>query len=204
MCKYNLAEYYIDLHLQMCENWRQTAAAQNTCEKIRRASESDDGDYTVKGYDESYGNSNLLFWAANPPTYVNSYTGSGLPFPNSDIAYENTVNKGVTKCKNGHYSFKLRFPNAYYKGLGTVYVEPCYHLQVCGSTEIKTITIGHGIPFRMMTYPPSLTPSTARTTPLFYKKSVDKLRTQEQILRSSSYPATNTTPSNFWGERPPN
>lgn len=188
----------------MCDNWRQTAASERTCEGVRVASDKDTGEYTVKGYNEAYGNKKILFWAANPPTYVNSYTGSGLPYPNSDIAYENTTNKGVTTCRDGHYSFKLQFPNAYYKGLGTVYVEPCYHIQVCGETEVTTISIGHGVPFRMMTYPASKVPSASRTTPLFYLNSATKLRTQEQILRDSTFPAKNEVPTDFWGLRPPN
>ena len=43
-------------------------------------------------------------------------------------------------------------------GLGSVYMEPSVQIKVCrkwSDGKVQTIKLGHGIPFRMMTYPPS-------------------------------------------------
>lgn len=161
------------------------------------------GNFKVSGYVKEFGNSKILFWAANPPTYGSSYTGSGLPFPNPNIAYENTENKGIVTCQNGNYTFNLQFPNAYYKGLGTVYVEPCYHVKLCGSEKIYTFKLSSGIPFRMITYPASYS-SKPRTSATFYDVKDNGIRTQEQILRDSGFPSLNKIPKSFWGKKPPN
>ena len=39
-----------------------------------------------------------VFIAANSPTYLIGYTGSGLPYPNKEVAFENTTNKGIVSC----------------------------------------------------------------------------------------------------------
>ena len=46
---------------------------------------------------DSSKNGLVKFIAANAPDYRQSYSGSGLPFPNPEIAYENTPNKGTAK-----------------------------------------------------------------------------------------------------------
>tara|TARA_B110000208_G_C11785706_1_gene435566 strand:- start:163 stop:726 length:564 start_codon:yes stop_codon:yes gene_type:complete len=185
----------------MCE-WKKDYAKQFTCEGI--VMDSGSGEFIVKGRISNLGNPTVMFWAANPPTYNGSYSGSGLPFPNADIAYDNTVNKGAVKALGGSFQFRVRYPNAYYMGLGSVYVEPCVHIKVCGEEKIQTIKLGNGIPFRMMTYPPSGNASRPRDGPLFYKGRGElEMRTQEQILRDSGYPRENIMPENFWGKAVP-
>jgi len=167
-----------------------------------------EGEYVVKGSVPTKTNdATLLFWAANPADYLTSFSGSGLPFPNAEIAYENTTNKGATKISGGVYQFRVRFPNAYYSGLGSVYVEPCVHIKVCeegGDNKIYTVNLSNGIPFRSLTYPPTQPGTAPRTSPLFYAGRDElPMRTQEQILRDSGYPEKNTMPQNFWGLKPP-
>lgn len=148
----------------------------------------------------------IIFWAANPPDYHTGFTGSGLPYPNYEIAYENTPNKGTLKLNNdGTFKFSIRYPSAYYAGLGSYYVKPHINIQINSQNSIgKThvIPLGEGIPFRTLTYPP--VPETApRTSPMFYSgREKLPLRTQEQVLRDSAYPDKLETPSNFWGLRP--
>ena len=38
------------------------------------------GEYTIKVQTDKDINGRTLFWAANPPTYSSSFTGSGMPF----------------------------------------------------------------------------------------------------------------------------
>ena len=106
----------------MCDNWKNQYSKKITCEGL--VLDKGDGEYSVKGRINSLGNSTLMYWAANPPTYNSSYSGSGLPYPNPDIAYENTPNRGLVKTTNGNFDFNIRFPNSYYIGLGSVYVNP--------------------------------------------------------------------------------
>jgi len=187
----------------MCDSWIQNYSKQFTCEG--NVMNEGEGEYLVKGKLKGVGNKTILFWAPNPPTYNSSYTGSGIPYANADMAYDNTPNRGMVKTTNGKFEFKVKYPNSYYIGLGTLTVEPCCHIKICGdkSEKIHTIKLGNGIPFRMLTYPP-LTDEKPRKNTLFYKETYEgPLRTQEKILRDSTYPEKNKMPDNFWGLKPP-
>ena len=183
----------------MCE-WKKDLTY--PCEGI--VLNSGDGEYVVRGKVESNTNDpTIIFWASNPPTYNTSYSGSGLPYPNSDIAYENTPNQGAVKAVNGKFEFRVRYPNSYYVGLGSLYIEPFVYIKVCeeGSDgKVETIKLGNGIPFRSLSYPPIAYNTAARKDPTFYKGRNDlPHRSQEKILRDSGYPEENKVPSNFWG-----
>jgi hypothetical protein len=189
----------------MCDNWREDMSKQYTCEGI--VLDSGKGEYVVKGSIQSLSpNATVLFWAPNPPTYTTSYSGSGLPYPNPEMAFENTPNKGAVKLNGGTFEFRVQYPNSYYIGLGSLYIPPCVFIKVCeqnGDGNVKTIQLGNGIPFRMLTYPPSYD-SVPRTNPHFYSGR-DNLahRTQAQILKDSAFPSKNEMPSNFWGNAVP-
>lgn len=104
----------------------------------------------------------IVYWAANPPNYNSSYSGSGLPFPNPEIAYENTPNLGVVQLDGNNYSFDMLFPNSYYSELGTVYNEPRFFMKLCSNSndlhDIRTIMLNNPIPYRSLTYAaPTLT-----------------------------------------------
>jgi hypothetical protein len=148
----------------------------------------------------------VVFWAPAPPNYRTSYSGSALPFTNSEMAFDKTPNAGTVNVnRDGTFSFSLQFPNAYYAGLGTLFVSPHVRLQTIVNGKVndtEVVRVGEGIPFRLLTYPP--VPATApRCSPSFYARDHLPLRTQEQILRDSAYPAKNVMPTNFWGLRPP-
>jgi hypothetical protein len=128
-----------------------------------------------------------------------------MPYPNPEVAYDKTTNAGAVYASGGKFSFRLKYPNSYYVGLGTVYVPPHVHIKVCGSGEgnkYTSIKLDEGIPFRTLTYPapPSEKP---RISPMFYYEPEQEVRSQETILRQSAYPTTNKMPSNFWGLKPP-
>jgi hypothetical protein len=150
-------------------------------------------------------NAHLVYWAASPPDYRTGYTGSGLPYANYEMAYDNTPNKGMLPLTDGSFTFNIHYPSGYYTGLGTVFVKPHLNLQVNTANQIgkvHVIPLGEGIPFRMLTYPPM--PETApRGDVMFYagRESLP-VRTQEQILRDSAYPDEMRMPPNFWGLRP--
>lgn len=164
------------------------------------------GDYVIKGTIRTRtNNAKLMFWAANPATRGYSFTGSGIPYPSPEVAFENTPNRGLVNINNGFFEFKVHFPNAFYVGLGSKYVQPTVFVRICeeGSDgAVNTIPLGNGIPFRMITYPDSYKQNRAT----FYDgRDALPMRTQEQILRESGYPSDKPykMPDNFWGKAIP-
>ena len=166
------------------------------------------GEFIVRGYEENIDStSTIIYWAANPPTYNGSFTGSGLPFPNAEIAYENSVNQGKVKTTGGHYEFRINYPNSYYTDLGNNFVEPCVHIKIVqpyGENIIKTINLNNSIPFRSLRHSNGERTITTRDDNSFYiGRDALPFRSQEEILRDSGYPNDNTMPGNFWGKSIP-
>ncbi len=161
---------------------------------------SGQGEFTVKGKISSNSGKKLklLYYASNPSTYNGSYSGSGLPFPNKQVAFENSPNQGaVLTNKDGSFEIKVKYPNSYYIDLGRTYVQPVVYIKVCGQKKVHTIKLGNGIPFRSLCHP------LQRKGPSFYEndgRNILPPRTQEQLLRDKSYPNKNIMPKNFWGK----
>jgi len=147
----------------------------------------------------------VKYSACNSPTYNGSFSGSGLPFPSEDIAFENTPNRGVAEVVNGRFKFNIRYPNSYYINIGTVYVPPHVKIILVDSdnnpkSEVQVVDLGEGIPFRTLTWPKE---RDWNKGPLFYENKDLTVRTQYEILLDSAYPLKNVTPKNFWGTKPP-
>lgn len=181
---------------------------QYTCQGVTE--DAGEGEYVVNGHTDAPDGSMVLFWAPCPPNYNGSYSGSALPYPSPLIAFDNTPNKGAVRVSGGTFKFNLRFPGSFYAGLGTYYVPPQVYYKICAGgdtsqeSQVHSITLGDGIPFRTLTYPPP--PNTAPRRNCMFYDGRDKLpvRTQEQILRDSGYPDKNLLPPNFWGSSIPN
>lgn len=188
----------------MSVEWRQKLFNQDMCSGA--ITNEGNGDILITGEVRSgTPNAKILYWAPAPPTYSTSYSGSGLPYPNPEVAYDQTTNTGSVNAIRGKFSFRLKYPNAYYVGLGSVYVPPQVHIKICepGSEgKYASIQIDEGIPYRTLTYPapPSNKP---RISPMFYYEPEQEVRSQETILRQSAYPENNKMPDNFWGLKPP-
>jgi len=183
-------------------NWKQILFNKDMCQGTIVYSGT--GDLIVNGQLKTLA-SKLYFWAASPPTYGTSFSGSGMPYPNPEVAYDRTPNKGVVTVSNGKFSINMKYPNAYYTGLGSLYIPPHVNFKICEdgqNDKYFSVQIDDGIPFRMLTYPAPPTKK-PRISPLFYSEPEKGARSQEAILRASAYPDTNTMPDNFWGDRPP-
>jgi hypothetical protein len=145
----------------------------------------------------------IRYIAACPAEHLTNYSGSGLPYSSPAQAFENTPNQGTVEVTNGKFRIPLRFPNSYYMNLGTDIVPPTVFLTYTTSEgkEIHdSIVISEGIPYRTLTYPDKR----KEQQQMFYKDGwAMPVRTQEQILRQSQYPAQNTMPRNHWGVKPP-
>jgi len=165
------------------------------------------GDIIVRGSFSDPSVSQVMYWAAAPPTFGTSFSGSGMPYPNPVVAYDRTPNKGTVQVSGGQFEFRIKYPNAYYIGLGSLYVPP--HVSIkpargvgADSAEPVMVVLDEGIPFRMLTWPAPPTKK-PRVTAMFYCEPSHGARSQEAILRGAAYPETNTMPDNFWGTKPP-
>ena len=146
------------------------------------------------------------YLAASPPESRSGFSGSGLPFASPRQAFDHTPNRGtvVTSGRDQRTAtIVLKYPNAYYVGLGTVYVPPVLFLSYVsnGARKREAIRLGDGVPFRTLTYPAFNT--RPRSSCMFYDVGQLPVRTQEEILRASAYPDKNVMPPNFWGAKPP-
>ncbi len=160
------------------------------------------GDVTTNPYSEQLF---VKYSAANPPTYNANFSGSGLPYPNEEIAFENTPNRGAVEVINNKFTISIRYPNSYYINMGSVYIEPHIRLILCDKHnkeigEVVYVNLGEGIPFRTLTWPAQ---RNWNKGPEFYVNKDLPVRTQFQILVDSAYPSTNIMPKNFWGTTPP-
>jgi hypothetical protein len=189
----------------MCDNWREIYFDKYSCSGSY--SYVGDGELEIKGkLKVPIENTKIQFLAANPPNYIQSYSGSGLPFANPEIAYENTKTKGfVMTDEKGNFSIRFRTPNSYYTALGTLYQKPHIQLKIISqeTKNIHSLDLSEGIPFRLLTYP-SPPNDAPRSSPLFYNtRHTLPVRTQEEILINSGYPSINKMPNNFWGKAVP-
>lgn len=170
------------------------------CSGVVISSNDQNRDLLIRGTVNESVKDNLIYYvAAAPPDYRATFTGSGLPFANPVQAFDTTPNVGSLTLNNNKFELSIMYPNAYYTDLGTVYNPPTlyvYYINRQGQQRTIDIQLSEGIPFRKLTYP------NGRTSASFYNMDLP-VRSQEEILRDSAYPATNKEPENFWGLRPP-
>jgi hypothetical protein len=154
----------------------------------------------VKGnINETVYNNELLYLASAPTGHINSFSGSGLPFPNKDIAYLDTPNKGHVDVHFRRFEFNLLMPNSYYIDMGNKLVKPTLLIKYSNGEDIRIfrIPVGNQIPFRSQMYPKQ------RTGPNFYSSGWNMpIRSQENILLDSSYPKFKKMSDNHWGLKP--
>jgi hypothetical protein len=93
----------------------------------------------------------LKYWAANPIPRMYSYSGSGLPYPNPEVAYENTPNQGEVLVDDaGQFSINLVQPSGYYTRQGSVLMKPHIHFRVPGYNHVFTMFIADDFPYRSL------------------------------------------------------
>ena len=199
---YDADKIFKERDATMCSRWKVSQVNfRDTTVNVHYNSE---GNFIVEGKVPA-GVEFVKYWASSPPTYSLSFSGSGLPYPNEEVAMEKTPNKGVAEVKNGGFQFPLEYPNSYYdQSLRKVVPPQVKFLFVDRNREnhgdVYVANLGDGIPFR------SLVDTNKRnwnTGPLFYCNNNLPVRSQYQILLDSGYPAVNKVPKNFWGLMPP-
>lgn len=129
----------------------------------------------------------IQYWAPAPPDFRHSNSGSGLPFPNEDFAYSNTINTGRSiLARDGTFVINIKYPNSFYKILGTILVKPNIKFLIVDEnsniySEIYTIQLGNNIQNR------SLHLSKQRNGPYFYDPRHDFIGTKSGIYKDSIY-----------------
>jgi hypothetical protein len=144
----------------------------------------------------------VRYLAAAPPDFRASFSGSALPFASQKQALENTPNSGRMRVgARNSVDVPLVFPNSYYVASGTVLVPPTLYVEYVSGGEVRhsSVEISEGVPYRKLTWPAKA--GAARDSPAFYDRDLP-VRTQEQILRASGFPAKNAEARDFWGGRP--
>jgi hypothetical protein len=97
----------------------------------------------------------LDFIAANPIGRGYSYSGSGLPFANAEMAFENTPNHGaITTDSQGDFKLEIEYPNSYYVRQGGILVNPHVYLYCKESGALHSIDVGRAIPNRSLKHLP--------------------------------------------------
>jgi len=145
----------------------------------------------------------VKYWAANPATNGSSFTGSGLPYPNEEVAFQNTSNSGIINVYDINFSLNLKAPNSYYKNMGRDLIKPQLNLMFIDGnnkplTGVYKINLNGFYPYRTLSNPKQL------NNVMKYYNPTLPIRTQAQILIDSRYPSkTRTEYPHFWGTRPP-
>jgi hypothetical protein len=158
------------------------------------------GEFNIKIKTQYPDDSAILYWACNPPIYMSSFTGSGLPFSNPDIAFENTPNIGLSRVVNGIILINISFPNSFYTNFGNKIIEPTlfYRLFDDKNSKVISFNLKNRIPYRGEYFDKN------KGVLNYYNNQNCGITNQENILRSYGYPKKNKISDNFWGNKKPN
>lgn len=136
----------------------------------------DDGSIYIKGTINTPFDSAKLI-AANPIDRMSNYSGSALPFPCADIAFENTPNE--KKISTPSYDAVFSYPNSYYMPNGIDKIPPTIYLVVDGEiVESKVLPERDITMLRTLTY----RQSASRERFHAYRHGALPIATQEHIM----------------------
>ena len=136
----------------MHEYWNALGVVDEPC--FSTVKNTTNPNYVVKGIVPAgiSPNTKVNFWAASPPDRMTTFAGSGLPFPNPEMAFENTPNKGAVRAVGGAFQISVQFPNSFYVNMGKTLLPPHVLVKFCDPrSEVKAIVIGDPIPNRSLT-----------------------------------------------------
>jgi len=120
--------------------------------------------------------------AANPPMSMTNYSGSGLPYPCADHAFENTPNHQIIDGPT--FDVQFEYPNSYYVDGATTKVAPSvfFGFTTHSSTAptFVRLDLPDPLPLRTLTHRPT------RKGPEFYSRKAEIIgvpSSQEALLR---------------------
>lgn len=163
-----------------------------------------DGSVTVQGRFTALGATPMrIHWiAAAPVTRGISFAGSGQPYPNKTIAYENSPNQGDFETTDGSFTIQMKgIPAGYYSGLGSVFVPPLVEFYAESKASphkaaVASLVINEtAAPYRWLNGAPTTQrpdPNTERSTgrAMYYfgREELPLFNNQEALLRARAYP----------------
>ena len=145
-----------------------------------------------------------IHWrAAAPTTRGIGFAGSGQPYPNKEIAFENTPHQGIVQSPDGSFNLDLKgIPAGYFSGLGSVYVPPLIEFVTVGSSSRIQSTLwinDTAAPYRWISgAPATMRPEVAdeesmgRSMYYFGREQMPLFNNQEAQLRAKGYPGDMT------------
>jgi hypothetical protein len=125
-------------------------------------------------------NNKVYYYAANTPDRLTNFSGSGLPFPNREVAFQGSPNIGRKLIDNKTKQFRLELlrPNTYYDDNYEL-VEPeviIKYLLKNNKKRVLNIPIDNKIPYRSLLQKKN-------------KIEINKIiETQEKKLLKNQYP----------------
>ena len=97
-------------------------------------------------------NTEIDYIAASPITRGYSYSGSGLPYPNPEVAYEGTPNIGsITSDAEGDFKVEIEYPNSYYVRQGSILLNPHISFYTKSTGKLYTVDVGRPVQNRSLT-----------------------------------------------------
>ncbi len=163
-----------------------------------------DGSVSIQGRFTALGATPMqVKWvAAAPLTRGISFAGSGQPYPNKEIALENSPNQGEFETTDGSFSIQMKdIPAGYYSGLGSVYVPPLVEFYAVSKASPQKRATGllqineTAAPYRWLNGSPATQrpdPNTERSTgrSMYYygREELPIFNNQEALLRARAYP----------------
>ena len=135
----------------------------------------------------------MLVIAPNPIDRISSYSGSGLPWPCPNIAFDNTPNKALIDS-TGAIDVVFNYPNSYYTNDQLNRIEPSvfFILQKGGGVDPVFVRIPLDDMYADILALRTLTHRPGRTGPEFYSKKdvlVPPMTAEKVMLTMKQYKA---------------
>jgi hypothetical protein len=125
----------------------------------------------------------VVIIAANPIDRMSNYSGSGLPFPNYEIAFENTPN--IHKVdSSGLFNISFKYPNSFYMPDGINKIIPSIYFVITSGVENNSFRIQYEL--HDIVALRTLVNRSARKNPEFYaaKDYILPIDTAENVMRA--------------------
>lgn len=114
----------------------------------------------LKGYvKQMAAATDVIISAPKPIDRMTNYTGSGLPFPCAQIAFENTPNMARLTDPSGSFELTFTYPNGYYTTDAFTKIEPSifvtlYWKDASKEKTIVRLPLKDPLPLRTLSYRP--------------------------------------------------
>jgi hypothetical protein len=120
----------------------------------------DNKEIHLKGYIKQMASaSEVVISASKPINRMTNYTGSGLPYPCAQVAFENTPNLLVVRDPTGAFDVVFSYPNSYYTADFYTRIEPSVFVSfqwkdASRESTMVRLPLEDRLPLRTLTYRP--------------------------------------------------